>query len=174
MPRRTTRPARSRATTRAATTAPAAVGQRRGGRRRLWLVLLGVSIGWKVLVFTVGAAVPKWLIDDGIAQLPAALQGYGREARVTALALWNGPIERHGLVRTVRVVSVHGPMYASAAGLTGGTTAGPAAAAACDGRGAVVRAYTYFGIPYSEVRTTCDRGVVEYRVFRRRKPDAAR
>jgi hypothetical protein len=37
-----------------------------------------------------------------------------------------------------------------------------------------VRAYTYFGIPYSEVRTTCDRGVVEYRVFRRRKPDAAR
>jgi hypothetical protein len=132
----------------------------------VWLALLGVSIGWKVLVFTVGAAVPRWLIDDGIEQLPAALQGYGREARATALALWNGPIERHGLVRTVRVVSVHGPMYASAAGAT--------AAPGCDGRGALVRAYTYFGIPYSEVRTTCDRGVVEYRVFRRRKPDAVR
>lgn len=134
-------------------------------RRRLWLVLLGVSVGWKVVVFTIGAAVPRWLISDGIAQLPAPLQEYGREARATALALWNGPIERHGLVRTVRVMSAHGGTYAAV---------GDATAPTCDGRGAIVRAYTYFGIPYSEVRTTCGRGVVEYRVFRRRKPDAAR
>lgn len=134
-------------------------------RRRLWLALLGVSVGWKVIVFTIGAAVPRWLIDDGIEQLPVALQAYGREARVTALALWNGPIERHGLVRTVRVVSAHaGPSYAAA----------DPSAARCGGRHALVRAYTYFGIPYSDVRTTCDRGVVEYRVFRRRKPDAVR
>jgi len=180
MPRRNTRSAKPRVRTPAAAAA-AAAGQpdARRRRRRLWLALLGVSVGWKVLVFTVGAAVPRWLIDDGIAQLPAALQGYGREARSTALALWNGPIERYGLVRTVRVVSVHGPMYADADGLTGGEQlaaagGGTSPAAGCDGRGALVRAYTYFGIPYSEVRTTCDRGVVEYRVFRRRKPDAGR
>ena len=31
-----------------------------------------------------------------------------------------------------------------------------------------VRAYTYFAIPYSEVRTLCETGTVEYRVLRRR------
>jgi len=34
--------------------------------------------------------------------------------------------------------------------------------------GAHVRAYTYFAIPYSDVRTRCDRGVIEYHVFRPR------
>jgi len=130
-------------------------------------------VGWKLVVFTLGAAMPRWLITDGIAQLPAPLQGYGREAKQTALALWNGPIERHGLVQSVRVMSVSGaaPLPAAIA-LAGDAGADSALRTrpACDGRSAVVRAYTYFAIPYSEVRTVCDRGVVEYRVFRRRRP----
>jgi hypothetical protein len=150
-------------------------------RWRVWLILAGISVGWKLFVFTVGAAVPRWLITDGIAQLPAPLQEYGREAKRTALTLWDGPLERHGLVRTVRVMSVHlsdtldagSPTAASATAPTTAATAAalPAASGACDGHGAVVRAYTYFGIPYSEARTRCDSGVVEYRVFRRRKAD---
>ena len=150
-------------------------------RWRLWIILASISVGWKVLVFTVGAAVPRWLISDGIAQLPAPLQEYGREAKRTALTLWNGPIERYGVVRTVRVVSVHvGDPAGDAAGraaavdprrqLAAGALPGPGADR-CDGHGAIVRAYTYFGIPYSEARTRCDSGVVEYRVFRRRKAD---
>ena len=142
------------------------------GRWRMWIILATISVGWKVFVFTVGAAVPRWLITDGIAQLPVPLQAYGLEAKRTALTLWNGPLERHGLVRTVRVMSVHlsdardaDVPTASAASLTAG------AADRCDGHGAVVRAYTYFGIPYSEARTRCDTGVVEYRVFRRHKAD---
>lgn len=128
-------------------------------RRRLWLVLAGVSVGWKLLVFTLGAAIPRWLLDDGIARLPERDRDYASRAKVTAMALWNGPIERHGLVRGVRVVSVG----------SGGAREG----ASCGGRVALVRAYTYFAIPYSEVRTSCDRGVVEYRVFRRRATDGA-
>jgi len=127
---------------------------RESARRRRWKLvwtLTAISIGWKVLVFTLGAAVPRWLIDDGVAQLPTAMQPYGAEARETAMALWNGPIERHGVVRRVRVVSVY-----------------PAAGDDGCRLGARVRAYTYFAIPYSEVRTLCGRGVVEYRVFRRR------
>ena len=128
----------------------------------MWIILATISVGWKVLIFTVGAAVPHWLISDGIAQLPAPLQEYGREAKRTALTLWNGPIERYGVVRTVRVMSVHvGDPAADAAG----------SADRCDGHGAIVRAYTYFGIPYSEARTRCESGVVEYRVFRRRPAD---
>ena len=141
-------------------------------RWRVWIILAAISVGWKVFVFTVGAAVPRWLITDGIAQLPAPLQDYGREAKRTALTLWDGPIERHGLVRTVRVMSVH-VSDASGGDTPAAASALPARAAAgrCDGHGAVVRAYTYFGIPYSEARTRCDTGVVEYRVFRRRKAD---
>ena len=123
-------------------------------RRRTLLLLAAISIGWKVLVFTLGAAIPRWLIDDGIAQLPAAQQAYGQEAKQTALGLWDGPIERRGLVRTVRVMSVE-------------STA--TAARGCGGLSARVRAYTYFALPYSDVRTVCDTGVVEYRVFRRRR-----
>jgi hypothetical protein len=140
----------------------------------MWIILGAISIGWKVLVFTVGAAVPRWLITDGIAQLPQPLQAYGLEAKRTALTLWNGPIERYGVVRTVRIVSVHvsdsvGGGDAPRALATVAGAADSAAAARCDGHGAVVRAYTYFGIPYSEARTRCDTGVVEYRVFRPRK-----
>jgi hypothetical protein len=153
-----------------------------GRRWRVWIVLGAISIGWKVLVFTVGAAVPRWLITDGIAQLPAPLQDYGREAKRTALTLWDGPIERHGLVRTVRVMSVHtsdsgevpravGAPTSGSGSSSSSSAADSASAGGCDGHGAVVRAYTYFGIPYSEARTRCDSGVVEYRVFRRRKSE---
>ena len=123
-------------------------------RKRRWRVLLilgSISIGWKVLVFTLGAAVPKWLIDDGVAAIPEHRQAYARSAIGTAKSLWNGPIERYGFVRAVRVMAVDS--------LSAGT---------CTGLGARVRAYTYFAIPYSEVRTTCDSGVVLYRVFKRR------
>ncbi len=110
-------------------------------------------------MFTVGAAVPKWMIDDGVRALPDSVQPYARDAKRSAAALWNGPIERYGFVRTLRVVSA-GPIAA--------TTAGESAAAArCGGLGARVRAYTYFGVPYSEARMVCDSGVVEYRVWRR-------
>jgi hypothetical protein len=123
-------------------------------RKRRWrmLIILGsISIGWKVLVFTLGAALPKWLIDDGVAALPAEHQEYARSAIETSRGLWNGPIERHGFVRAIRVMRVD--------------TLPPSV---CNGLGARVRAYTYFAVPYSEVRTTCESGVVLYRVFKRR------
>ena len=77
------------------------------------------------------------------------------------MGLWNGPIERLGFVRMVRVISVDT--------LPRATLAGVPEPAGCEGGrlGARVRAYTYFAIPYSEVRTVCDTGHVEYRVFRR-------
>ena len=115
------------------------------------LIILGsISIGWKVLVFTLGAALPKWLIDDGISSLASERRAYAAAARQTAIGLWNGRIERHGVVRAVRVLRVDS--------LTTG---------ACSGYAARVRAYTYFAIPYSEVQTTCESGVVLYRVFKR-------
>ena len=127
----------------------------RRSRWRPWLLLVGISVGWKVLVLTLGAAMPRWLIDDGLDHIPAAMQPYANQARATALALWDGPIERTGLVQLVRVVSVD----SARDGVAGG----------CGGKSARVRAYTFFAIPYSEVRTVCDSGVVEYRVFRRRR-----
>ena len=134
-------------------TEPAATS--RSKRTRTLLILASISIGWKVIVFTLGAAIPRWMIEDGIADLPPAFREYGEEARRTALALYDGPIERYGLVRTVRVLSVEQLPHT-------------ARATHCGSLGARVRAYTYFAIPYSEVRTVCDQGVVEYRVFRRR------
>jgi len=127
----------------------------RGSRWRPWLILLGFSIAWKVVVFTLGAAVPGWVIDDSVEHIPASMQPYANQARATALALWGGPIERRTLVRRVKVVSVD-------------STAGEVPSR-CGGKSARVRAYTFFAIPYSEVRTVCDTGVVEYRVFRRRR-----
>ena len=123
--------------------------------RRTLIVLAAISIGWKVLVFTLGAALPRWLVSDGIADLPPELRAYGDSARATAIALWNGPVERRGLIRTVRVMSVDSAPREN-------TPSG------CDGRSARVRAYTYFAIPYSEVRTVCETGTVVYRVLRRR------
>ena len=124
-------------------------------RRRRALITLGaISIGWKVLVFTVGAALPRWLIDDGIAALPADVRSYAAEAKQTAAGLWNGPIERYGVVRSLRVVSVARDARA------------PEDVGRCGGYTARVRAYTYFAVPYSEALMVCDRGTVEYRVFR--------
>ena len=98
---------------------------------------------------------PHWLLSDGIAELPPEWRAYGDSARTTAIALWNGPVERRGFIRTVRVMSVeNAPRVNMPMG--------------CDGRSARVRAYTYFAIPYSEVRTLCETGTVEYRVLRRR------
>jgi hypothetical protein len=124
-------------------------------------MLAAVSVGWKLLVFTIGAAVPHWLVSDGIADLPPEWRAYGDSARSMAIALWNGPVERRGLIRIVRVISVESlPSFDMPAG--------------CDGRSARVRAYTYFAIPYSEVRTLCETGTVEYRVVRRRPRRDAR
>ncbi len=123
--------------------------------RRTLIVLATISIGWKVLVFTIGAALPRWLVSDGLAELPAESRAYGDSARATAIALWNGPVERRGLIRRVKVMSVDN---VSSAEVPDG----------CDGRTARVRAYTYFAIPYSEVRTLCGSGEVLYRVLRRR------
>jgi hypothetical protein len=137
--------------------APPTANNRR--RWRTWIILGSISLGWKVLVFTLGAALPRWLVKDGLAELPEAVRPYATEAIETARGLWRGPIERHGIVRAIRVVSVD-------------TTAIAPNGVPCDGMSARVRAYTYFAIPYSEVRTICDSGVVEYRVFRRRKQRA--
>jgi hypothetical protein len=135
----------------------------RSGRRRLLLTLATISIGWKLVVLTLGAAVPRWIIDDGVEALPSELRPYALDAKRSAAGLWNGPIERYGVVRTLRVVSVQRvPARAATAG----------AAQRCGGLQARVRAYTYFGVPYSEARLVCDSGVVEYRVFRRRATPA--
>jgi hypothetical protein len=128
----------------------------RGKKRKVLLTMAAISIGWKVIVFTLGAAIPNWVIDDGLQALPVHHRPYGREAKLTAMALWNGPIERYGFVRRVRVLSVD-------------SAAAAPAGAGCGGMSAHVRAYTYFAIPYSEARTVCDSGVVEYRVWRRRR-----
>lgn len=128
-------------------------------RRRVLLTLAAISVGWKVLVLTVGAALPRWLIDDGVKALPNELQPYAMDAKRAAAGLWNGPIERYGVVRTLRVLSVE-RMPESVAAVGAGRR--------CGGLGARVRAYTYFGVPYSEARLVCDSGVVEYRVFRSR------
>ena len=147
-----------------APSAPRAGSGRRTSKRRVLLTLAAISVGWKVLVLTVGAAVPGWLIDDGVAALPTELRPYARDAKVSAARLWNGPIERHGVVRTLRVVSVRRVPDAHPDG---------AAARRCGGLEARVRAYTYFGVPYSEAHLVCDSGVVEYRVFRSRAATAA-
>jgi hypothetical protein len=125
----------------------------RNSRRRTLLILASISIGWKVLVFTVGTAVPRWVVKDGVDELPEARRAYAESALVTARGLWNHPFERYGLVQALRVTNVDSV---------------PGAPSACGALGARVKAYMYFAIPYSEVRTVCDTGVVEYRVFRRR------
>src|SRR5690349_3376684 len=82
------------------------IARRRLARWRPWLVVLAISVAWKVVVLTLGAAVPHWVIDDGLDHIPVSMQPYAAEARATALALWNKPIERTTLVRLVRVMSV--------------------------------------------------------------------
>ena len=124
-------------------------------RRRRWrtLMILGsISIGWKVLVFTIGIAIPRWIIDDGIEKLPVEKREYASEAKTIAKGLWTNPIERYGFVRAVRVLRVD----STAAGVP------------CSGPRARVKAYTYFAIPYSEAVIQCDGGRVLYRVFKGR------
>ena len=60
-------------------------------------------------MLSLGVAIPQWVVGDGISHLPLADRAYAAEAKRTALALWDGPIERHALVRTVRVMSVDSP-----------------------------------------------------------------
>ena len=118
--------------------------------RRVLLVMLALSVSWKVLLLGVGGTMAALLVDDGLAGVPSELQPYAMQAREVARALWTGPIERIS-VRGIRVMSVE--------------RLADQRAAACGGLTARVRAYTFFAIPYSEVRTVCDRGTVEYRVL---------
>ncbi len=130
------------------------------------MVLLAISIGWKVVVLTLGSAVPRWVIGDGLDLIPADSRAYAQEAKLTAMALWDHPLERLGIVRAIRVTRVDSvaipPADSASAKLAG------APRAECRNRSATVVAYTYFAIPYSQARTACNTGVVEYRVFRRR------
>lgn len=119
-------------------------------RHRVVVALIAVSVGWKLLLIGVGGMMPRFLITNGLTDVPVEMRPYGIEAISTARALWGGPIERHS-VRGVRLVSIE-------------RRQGPSAAA-CGGLTARVRAYTFFAIPYSEVRTICDRGTVEYRML---------
>src|SRR2546423_11603070 len=107
--------------------------------RRRWrtvMILLGISIGWKLVVLTLGAAVPRWLVKDGIDQLPLDLQPYGSHAKAIAIAAWNKPIERHGVIRGVRVRAVD-------------RSAGGESAQSCGGVNARRSRYTDFASPYS-------------------------
>lgn len=128
-------------------------------RRRPLLVLLGVGVAWKVVVFTLGAAVPRWVIGDGIAHLPRSAQAQAFNAQSIAHTLWNHPLERLGLVRATRVMRVDTLPLAARGDSSG--------AVSCQRVRATVRAYTYFAIPYSEAQTVCDSGIVNYRVFPR-------
>lgn len=140
-----------------------AAARRRSNRRRTLLILGAISVGWKLVVFTVGAALPHWLLTDGVADLPASHRAYGMASLVTARALFDTPVERLArIVQRVRVLSVDSVPRLEAAD-EGAQAAQGAAPCAI---GARVRAYTYFAIPYSEVRTRCAHGVIEYRVFR--------
>lgn len=124
---------------------------RRKRRLRTLMILGSISIGWKVLVFTLGIAIPRWIIEDGIDDLPPERRAYAKEASVIARGLWTNPIERYGMVRAVRVLRVDS--------ITGGVP--------CVGMAARVKAYTYFAIPYSEALIRCDGGRVLYRMFKR-------
>lgn len=130
---------------------------------RLWMVLAAISIGWKLVVLTLGAAVPRWVIGDGLDLVPPDARVFAQQAKMTALNLWSHPIERLGIVQALRVIHVD-----SLPPVTPPTSLNATATHHCNGRSATVRAYTYFAIPYSEARTMCDTGVVQYRVFRRK------
>jgi hypothetical protein len=138
--------------------APPVPASRSRSRRKLLWTLAAISVGWKVIAFTLGAAIPVWLIDDGVAAQPSELRPYAREAHRHAADLWDNPIERLGMVRRVRVVSVDRVPTPDGA--------------RCGGLAARVRAYTYFAVPYSEARLVCDSGAVEYRVWRGRSAGA--
>lgn len=136
------------------------------------MLLVGLSVGWKVLVLTLGVAVPRWVIGDGLDLLPAGARGLGEQAKVTAMSLWDHPIERFGLVQALRVMYVDSTTHSDANARASERERAHVpvrsdTAIKCEGGIAIVRAYTYFAIPYSQARTVCGTGVVEYRVFRR-------
>jgi hypothetical protein len=139
---------------------PPPAGTRRR-RWRPWLVLFGIGVAWKVVVFTLGAAVPRWVIGNGIAHLPTSAQAQAFNAQSIARTLWDHPLERLGLVRATRVMRVDTLPLAARGDSSG--------AIPCQRLRATVRAYTYFAIPYSEAQTVCDSGVVNYRVFPRNR-----
>lgn len=123
-------------------------------RLRPWLVLFAVGLVWKLLVITVGTALPKWLIDDGVEAQPDSLRAYARSAKDIAFKVFTNPIERVGIVQDVRVMDI--------------TRVAADSTDACGGLRARVRVYSYFNLPYSEVRTTCAQGVIAYRLIPRR------
>lgn len=131
----------------------------RSPRWRPWVLVIAFGIAWKVIVLTLGVAVPRWVIGDGVAHLPQHVQPYAMTAQVTARALWDLPVERLGVVRALRVMRVDTARVLSQRDSVVG--------AACGNLQATVRAYTYFAIPYGEAQTLCDSGVLQYRVFRR-------
>lgn len=157
-------------------------------RIKPWMIVVGISVGWKIVVLTLGAAVPRWVIGDGLDLVPAESREYALQAKVTAMALWDHPLERLGIVRALRVIRVDNTTPRSlehtavptdrrlpdndatyrAAAVSDALDDADSAGASCQGRSATVRAYTYFAIPYSQARMTCESGVIEYRVFRRR------
>ncbi len=130
------------------------------------MILLAVSVGWKVVVLTLGSAVPRWVIGDGLDRIPAASRAYAEEAKLTAMTLWDHPLERLGIVRALRVTRVDSTTAVESDSVSIRGEAG--SNAGCRSRSATVVAYTYFAIPYSQARTACNTGVVEYRLFRRR------
>ena len=87
------------------------------------------------------------------------------QAMVAAMPLWDHPLERLGVVRALRVMHLERdtPVAATPAGAA---PPRPDAPRACEAGVAIVRAYTFFAIPYSEARVACGIGVIEYRVFR--------
>jgi hypothetical protein len=129
------------------------------------MILVAISIGWKVVVLTLGSAVPRWVIGDGLDRIPLASRAYAEEAKLTAMTLWDHPLERLGIVRALRVTRVDS-IVAERDSLSAKSAS--ESTAGCRSRSATVVAYTYFAIPYSQARTACNTGVVEYRVFRRR------
>lgn len=90
------------------------------------------------------------------------------------MTLWDHPLERLGIVRAMRVTRVDSTAPTRDSPRPAGAAATSVLAPRtvqddrCHTRSATVVAYSYFAIPYSQVRTVCDRGVVEYRLFRRR------
>ncbi len=116
-----------------------------------------MGVAWKVVVFTLGAAVPRWVIGDGLAHLPAGFHSQAFAAQNIARSLWDHPVERLGLVRATRVMRVDTLALAAHTDSSG--------IIPCQRLRTTVRAYTYFAIPYSEAFTVCDSGVISYRVF---------
>jgi hypothetical protein len=122
----------------------------RGTLLRKWVFLLGVGVAWKLVVLTLGAAVPRWVAGDGVAHLPTTIRAFGLQAKETASILLNHPVERRAIIQAWRVMSVDVAHDAV-------VDAPPCATVRIR-----VRAYTYFAIPYADAYTVCGAGFVTY------------